>query len=97
MDFVGLMLFTQQVFHLEYVFFFFDSFWYLRLLLFRIKSQPGVVYKSVVYKKACSVVFQSSKNEEMTLLHEFIFVFIQYFIGATKSLVYKIQKGGIAI
>ena len=50
--------------------------------------------KVLFTKKACSVVFQSSKNEEMTLLHEFIFVFIQYFSGATKSLVYKIQKGG---
>ena len=33
MDFVAAMLFTQQVFHLEC------------LLLFRIKSQPGVGYK----------------------------------------------------
>ena len=32
-------LFTQQVLHLEC------------LLFFRIKSQPGVTYKSVVYKK----------------------------------------------
>ena len=34
------MLFIQQVFHLEC------------LLLIQIKSQPGVVYKSVVYKKS---------------------------------------------
>ena len=34
------MLFIQQVFHLEC------------LLLIRMKSQPGVVYKSVVYKKS---------------------------------------------
>ena len=38
MDVVAVMLFTQQVFHFEC------------LLLFWIKSQPAVVYKSVVYK-----------------------------------------------
>ena len=41
MNFVTAMLFTQQVSHLEY------------LLLFWIKSHPGVSYKSVVYKKQC--------------------------------------------
>ena len=51
MDFVEVMLFTQQDFHLD-VYFSFDSFCYLRLLLFPIKFQPGVVYKSVVYKKS---------------------------------------------
>ena len=40
MDFVAVMLFTQQVFRLEC------------LLLFRVKSQPGVAYESVVYKKS---------------------------------------------
>ena len=40
MGFVAVMLFTQQVIHLEC------------LLLIRIKSQPGVIYKSVVYKKS---------------------------------------------
>ena len=34
------MLFTQEVFHLEC------------LILFWIKSQPGVAHKSVVYKKS---------------------------------------------
>ena len=72
MDFAAVMLFTQQVFHLEF------------LLLFRIKSQPGVAYKSVDYKKTFNVVLKSSENEEITLPHEFIFVFIWYFIGAKK-------------
>ena len=45
------MLFTKQVFHLE-------------CLLFQIKSQPGVAYKSAVYKRAFNVVFKSSKNEK---------------------------------
>ena len=61
MDFVAVMLFTQQLFHLEC------------LLLFQIKSQLGVAYKSAVYKKAFNVVFESSKNEEIVLPHEFIF------------------------
>ena len=59
------------------------------MLLFRTKSElktkfglnkPGVANESVVYKKACSVVFQTSKHEETTLPHEFIFVFSRYFI-----------------
>ena len=45
MDFVAVMLFTQQVFHLEY------------LLLIWIKSQPGVAYKNTVHKKAFKLVF----------------------------------------
>ena len=51
MDFVAVMLFNQQVFHLEY------------LLLFWIKSHPGVAYKSVVHKRTFNVVFNSSENE----------------------------------
>ena len=84
---------TQQVFHLEC------------LLLFWIKSQPGIVYKSDVYKKACNIVFKSSKNENLILPNEFIFVFILYFIGAIllkkscqKHGALKIyEKGGMAI
>ena len=68
MDSVALMLFTQHVFHLE-------------CLLFHIKSQPGVSYRSVDYNKAFNVVFWSSKNKEITFSHEFILVFILYFIG----------------
>ena len=30
-----------------------------------LKSQPGIAYKSVVYKKACNSVFFPSKNEEI--------------------------------
>ena len=35
------------------------------LLLFRIRSQPGVVYKGVV-NKACNVVLLSFEFEELT-------------------------------
>ena len=41
MDSVAVMLFNQQVFHLECL---------LMLLLFRIESQSVIAYKSVVYK-----------------------------------------------
>ena len=45
--------------------FLFDSFWCLRLLLFRIKSQPGVAYKSVVYKKKhVSLIFSLLKMKK---------------------------------
>ena len=45
MDIVAVMLFIQQVFHVEC------------LLLFQIKCQPGVAYKNVDYKEAFNVVF----------------------------------------
>ena len=45
------------------------------------KSQP-----SIAYRKACKVVFQSSKNKEIALPFEFIFAFIQYFVGAILSI-----------
>ena len=74
-------------------------------LLFQIKSQLGVAYKSVNYKKAFNVVFWSSKNEEITVPDEFIFVFMMYFIGAILSekscrkqrVQKKYEKGGMAI
>ena len=58
------MLFTKEVFDLEC------------LLLFGIKSQPEDAHKSVFYNRAFNVVFKSSKNEKITLQHEFIFVFM---------------------
>ena len=73
MDFVSVMLFTKQVFHLEC------------FLLFHIKSEPGVADKSAVYKGAFNVVFKSPKKEKITLLREFIFVFIWYLIGTILS------------
>ena len=51
------------------------------LVLFQIISQPSVAYKSVVYKRAFNAVSKSSKNKKIILPHEFIFVFIWYFIG----------------
>ena len=71
------------------MYFSFDSFWYLRLLLFRIKSQLGVAYKSVVYKKGHSVVF-----EEITLPHDFSLMFIQYFNVAILLEKSCIKRGG---
>ena len=45
MDFVAVMPFTQQVFHLEC------------LLSIWTKSQSGVAYKSVAYKKIFNIAF----------------------------------------
>ena len=57
MDFVGVMLFTQQIFHSEC----FAFFWLLLILeivnIYQIKSRIGVTYKSVAYKKAYNAVF----------------------------------------
>ena len=77
MDFVTVMLFIQQVFHLECL----DLFWfflYLRLLYyyFRSNHQPGVAHKHDIYKKTCNIVFYSSTDDEITFPHEFIFVFV---------------------
>ena len=82
MDSVAVMLFNQQVFHLEC--------FLLIVLLFQIKSQSVIAYKSVVYKWVIYVVFKSSKNE--TWPHDFIFMFIWYFIVAI--LLRKSSKAG---
>ena len=56
MGFVAIMLFTGQVF--------FSSFWYLRLLLFQIRSQPGNICKNVpLSKKLCLQYFYLQKVE----------------------------------
>ena len=44
-----------------------------------------LLIKVTFIKKGCNVVFQSSRNEEMTFQHEFVFVFIRYFNGAKLS------------
>ena len=53
----------------------------MRLLLFRIKSQPDVAYQSVTYKKARDIVLSSSKREEVIFTYEFIFVFTPISLG----------------
>ena len=50
MNFVAVTLFTQQVFHLEC------------LLLIQIKSQSGIAYKSVAYKRNHLALLFSPKN-----------------------------------
>ena len=82
MDFVAVMFFTHEALYLDC--YYFESFSYLRLLLFQVKCQPGVAYE-FFYKKLCNFVFKSSKNEEITLPYELIFVFIRYFTGAILS------------
>ena len=49
----------------------FKLFWYFILSLFWIKSQP-----SLVYKNTSIIVLQSSKFEEITCPHEFIFIIL---------------------
>ena len=46
----------------------------MRLLLFRIKSEPSVAYKIGAYEKECNCVLQSSLKEEVTFPREFIFI-----------------------
>ena len=60
-----------------------------------------LLIKVLFIKKACNVVFQSSKNEEITLPDEFIFMFIRYFNrvillekSCQKRGVWKKQKDG---
>ena len=57
--------------NLSLIYFSTGSFCSQRLLLFWIKSLPGVTYKSD--KKACKLALKSSKQEEITFPHEFIF------------------------
>ena len=45
-----------------------NCFWYQRLLLFRVKCQPGIAYKSVAYKK-CSIL---NLKKQLSLMHLFL-------------------------
>ena len=67
----------------------------MRLLLFRIKSHPGVTYESVAYKKECTVVLWPCKHEETTFPHEFVFVLTQYIIGTVFSKKNVVKGGGV--
>ena len=86
MGFVGVMLFTQQDFHLECLFFFL-----LVLILetvtyyFGLNLSHVLLIKVLFIKKACNFVIWSSKNKRIALPHEFIFMFIRYFSGAILS------------
>ena len=44
-----------------------------------------LLVKVFICKKACDVVLQSSKHEEITFPHGFAFVFISCFIGVILS------------
>ena len=58
----------------------------LKLLIQKLlRSQPGVAYKSIGYRKTCNFVLQSSKHEEMIFPYEFIFEFMPHFIRAILS------------
>ena len=58
----------------------------LKLLIQKLlRSQPGVAYKSIGYRKTCNFVLQSSKHEEMIFPYEFIFEFMSHFIRAILS------------
>ena len=89
MDFVKAMLFTQQVFHLECLFFC----WHLRLLLFWIKSLPSVAYKFCLQKKHVTLFFSLLKMKKQ-LCRVSLFLFIQYSNGAILS-EQSCQKRGV--
>ena len=79
MDFVVVMLFTQQVFHLQGLFFF-----YLQLIPYYYYFESNlsqVVDIKVLPIKSYVFFLQSSKHEEITLLLAFIFVFNLYLFG----------------
>ena len=80
MDFEAIMLFTQQVFHLQSYIILFDMWdcYYFKLIL------SLWCCKSVACKKTCNV------QEEITFPRKLIFVFIPCFVGAT--LPKKFQK-----
>ena len=77
MDFVAVMVFTQPAFHLECLFFF----WFLLILEIVIISDQvsaWLLTKVLLIEEVCNVLFKSSKNEEITLPHEFILCLSKY-------------------
>ena len=77
MDFVAKSIYN--------IYFSFESFWHLRLLLFQIKSQSVDVCKSVAYKKQVILFWSLWSIKKITFPRAFIFMFISYFIGAVLS------------
>ena len=57
---------------IQNIYFSFESLGYLRLLLFQIRFQPGVAYKSDAYRKACNIVFSLLKMK--SLCHILLFL-----------------------
>ena len=49
---------------IQNIYFSFESLGYLKLLLFQIRFQSGVAYKSDAYKKACNIVFSLLKMKK---------------------------------
>ena len=76
------------------IYYSFNSFWYMRLLLFQNKSHPVDVYKSDPYKKGSNIVVGSFEHEGITFPHPFIFVLIPYFIGVILSKKKLAKVGG---
>ena len=58
---------------IQNIYFSFESLGYLKLLLFQIRFQPGVAYKSDAYKKACNIVFSLLKMKK-SLCHISLFL-----------------------
>ena len=77
MDCVAIMLFTQHVYHLQYIFFFY-LFWYVRLLLFQFKSQSVDVYKS-----GYNIGLKSPKHEEKAFPYAFIYGLMHFPVFVT--------------
>ena len=58
---------------IQNIYFSFESLGYLKLLLFQIRFQPGVAYKSDAYRKACNIVFSLLKMKK-SLCHISLFL-----------------------
>ena len=71
MDFVAVIFFTQQVFHLEWFFFILLI---LKIIIVLDQVSVWCCLQSDAYIKRHNVGFYSPKDEEVTLLYEFIFV-----------------------
>ena len=57
----------------------------MRLLLFPTNLTMVWYAKVLLIKEECNVVLQSSKHEEITFPHEYLFVFTLYITGAILS------------
>ena len=79
----GLVFFNYWASISCYNFFSFYSFLYLRLLLLNgLNISQVLLIKVLFIKETFNIVFKPSKNVEITLPDEFIFVFILYFSRA---------------
>ena len=75
-DFIAIIVFTQQVLHLQCLFFFLTLYNIWGCYYFESKLMLVMLMKMLLIKKICNVVLYSSEHEEITFLYVYFCVYL---------------------